>query len=240
MAIYVDGQKVAGFGGRQGPPGPQGPAGETGPQGPEGPVGPKGDMGPVGPAGPQGEPGDTGPQGPKGDPGEMGPQGPKGDTGEQGPAGPPGTGVPEGGTAGQVLTKTEDSTEWKDPSGGVESFNGRTGAVTPQTGDYTAEMVGARPNDWTPTASEVTVTPPTGMTSTDVQSAVSELFTSVSEGKALIASAITDKGVDTAADATFQAMRDNILTIKTGGGGGIRLLGIETAEPKFQYDVVEV
>ena len=30
-------------------------------------------------------------------------------------------------------------------SGGVESFNGRTGAVTPQTGDYTAAQVGAVP-----------------------------------------------------------------------------------------------
>lgn len=29
------------------------------------------------------------------------------------------------------------------PAGGVDSFNGRTGAVIPQTGDYTAEMVGA-------------------------------------------------------------------------------------------------
>lgn len=29
------------------------------------------------------------------------------------------------------------------PSGGVTSFSGRTGAVTPQVGDYTAEMVGA-------------------------------------------------------------------------------------------------
>ena len=27
--------------------------------------------------------------------------------------------------------------------GGVESFNGRTGAIVPQTGDYTAVMVGA-------------------------------------------------------------------------------------------------
>lgn len=38
---------------------------------------------------------------------------------------------------------------------GVASFNGRAGAVTPQTGDYTAAMVGARPNTWTPTAAEV-------------------------------------------------------------------------------------
>jgi Collagen triple helix repeat (20 copies) len=47
-----------------GPPGPQGPKGDTGPQGPKG---------------------DTGPQGPKGD---AGPQGPQGNTGPQGPAGP--------------------------------------------------------------------------------------------------------------------------------------------------------
>lgn len=38
---------------------------------------------------------------------------------------------------------------------GVASFNGRTGAVTPQNGDYTAAMVGARADTWTPTASEV-------------------------------------------------------------------------------------
>lgn len=31
-------------------------------------------------------------------------------------------------------------------AGGVESFNGRTGAVVPQSGDYTAAMVGALPN----------------------------------------------------------------------------------------------
>lgn len=38
---------------------------------------------------------------------------------------------------------------------GVASFNGRSGAVTPQSGDYTAGMVGARPDTWTPTAADV-------------------------------------------------------------------------------------
>ena len=38
---------------------------------------------------------------------------------------------------------------------GVTSFNGRTGTVTPQAGDYTAGMVGARPDTWTPTAADV-------------------------------------------------------------------------------------
>ena len=32
-------------------------------------------------------------------------------------------------------------------SGGMESFNGRTGSVIPQPGDYTAEMVGAATMD---------------------------------------------------------------------------------------------
>lgn len=63
--------------------------------------------------------------------------------------GSPGIGVPEGGNPGQVLTRTETGTEWQDPSGGggtsagVSSFNDREGAVMPQKGDYTADMVGA-------------------------------------------------------------------------------------------------
>lgn len=48
-------------------------------------------------------------------------------------AGPAGVGVPEGGTAGQVLAKTSNTdyaTGWVDPSGGaVDSVNGQTGEV---------------------------------------------------------------------------------------------------------------
>lgn len=70
--------------------------------------------------------------------------------------------LPEGGTDGQILTKTADGVAWEDaPEGGVTSFNGRTGAVTPQTGDYTADMVGARADTWTPTASDVGAVPTT-------------------------------------------------------------------------------
>lgn len=43
--------------------------------------------------------------------------------------------------------------------GGVISFNGRGGAVMPANGDYTAAMVGARPNTWTPSASDVGAIP---------------------------------------------------------------------------------
>ena len=74
--------------------------------------------------------------------------------------------LPAGGTDGQILTKTADGVAWEDaPEAGVTSFNGRTGAVTPQEGDYTADMVGARPSTWTPTASDVGAIPdPSGGT----------------------------------------------------------------------------
>lgn len=172
-----------------------------GTQGPRGPQGIQGETGPQGPQGPQGEPGATGPAGPKGDTGPQGPQGPKGEPGEQGPAGPKGDTGPQGPPGSDVV--------------GVSSFNGRDGAVIPQDGDYDA--------------SAISVIPPSGMTSTNVQSAVSELFTSVSEGKALIASAVTDKGVDTEADATFQQMADNIMSISSIPDG-VRTITL-TADP---------
>ena len=74
---------------------------------------------------------------------------------KDGQKGDPGEGIPLGGTAGQILVKkstTDYDTEWQTPQAGggggmagVASFNGRTGAVTPQQGDYTADMVGADP-----------------------------------------------------------------------------------------------
>ena len=68
--------------------------------------------------------------------------------------------LPAGGTDGQILTKTADGVAWEDaPEGGVTSFKGRTGAVTPQEGDYTADMVGARPDTWTPSAADVGAVP---------------------------------------------------------------------------------
>lgn len=91
-------------------------------------------------------------------------------------------------------------------SSGVTSFNGRKGAVIPQANDYTAR--------------QISCFSVSGMNSTNVQDAISELFTSVSEGKAMLASAITDKGVVTAADASFPVMRSNILAIPSGGNTG--------------------
>lgn len=49
---------------------------------------------------------------------------------------------------------------------------------------------------------------------------IKEVFQSVSDGKGAIASAITDKGVQTGADASFAVMAENIGQIQNGGGGG--------------------
>ena len=51
---------------------------------------------------------------------------------------------------------------------------------------------------------------------TGLDAEISSLKTSVSEGKALIAAAVTDKGVSTAADATFNTMATNIRNIPIG------------------------
>lgn len=67
------------------------------------------------------------------------------------------------------------------------------------------------------TASNVSYSNTTsGMTSRNVQNAIDELFQSVSEGKSLIAAAVTDKGVETAATDSFATMAGNIGQISGG------------------------
>lgn len=101
--------------GERGPQGEVGPQGPIGPQGEQGPQGIQGPQGEQGPQGIQGETGATGPQGPQGIQGIQGEQGPQGIQGEQGIQGPAGPGVPQGGTAGQILAKvdgTDYNTQW--------------------------------------------------------------------------------------------------------------------------------
>lgn len=68
------------------------------------------------------------------------------------------------GTQGQVVGFDEDGNAVPQaaPNTGVTSFKGRTGAVTPQSGDYTASDVGAVPTTRTinskPLSSNVTLT----------------------------------------------------------------------------------
>lgn len=53
----------------------------------------------------------------------------------------------------------------------------------------------------------------------EIQSQIDDLKTSVSNGKTILASAITDKGVSTLATDTFQTMANNIREIPQEGGG---------------------
>lgn len=117
-------------------------------------------------------------------------------------------------------------------SSGVTSFEGRTGTVTAQQGDYTAAMVGAVPTTRKVNGKALSADVEIGagdvsydnsetsaiITGDNVQSAIDQLFTSVSNGKSLIAGAITDKGVSTSASDSFQQMASNIGQIEMGGG----------------------
>lgn len=64
---------------------------------------------------------------------------------------------------------------------------------------------------------------------TSIDEEMTLVKTSVSEGKTLIASAITDKGVSTASDASFSTMADNISKIPSG------ISGIPIAGTDFTY-----
>ena len=137
--------------GNTGPQGPKGDTGETGPQGEQGPAGQDGasytikglytTLSALQTAHPTGSAGDAWFVGTTEDNvvyqwdvdqaawvnvGAL--KGPKGDTGPQGPqgeTGPAGAGVPDGGTVGQLLSKTESGTEWIDPpkSGAQPDWN---------------------------------------------------------------------------------------------------------------------
>ena len=121
--------------GPTGAQGPTGPIGETGATGPAGPMGPTGAQGPTGPIGETGATGPAGPMGPTGPAGgPTGPTGPTGPSGQAGAAGPTGPTGPSGaaGPTGPTGPAGEN---------GVASFNGRTGVVLPQSGDYNATQI---------------------------------------------------------------------------------------------------
>lgn len=62
----------------------------------------------------------------------------------------------------------------------------------------------------------------------DLQEDVQECFQSVSNGKSAVASAITDKGVQTASDATFATMASNIRNIPSGVNEDVSFGGVYT------------
>lgn len=142
---------------------------------------------------------------------QVGPPGPAGADGQDGQDGAPGTPGADGQdgfsptvtvtdiTGGHRVTITDatgphtfDVMDGQDGSGGgsagVSSFNGRSGAVTPASGDYTAAMVGARASDWMPSAADVGARADTWMptaadvgaaTMTEVNAAIAEAIGSI-------------------------------------------------------------
>ena len=70
----------------------------------------------------------------------------------------------------------------------------------------------------------------------DLKGAINEVFQSASNGKTLIAKAITGKGIATSNTDTFQTMATNINNIKVGGGG-ITPTGTKEITQNGTYDV---
>lgn len=97
------------------------------------------------------------------------------------------------------------------PGSGTASMSETLGSG-PYTIEFTEE---ADPQDVS--ASKITYdNTESGMAATNTQEAIDELFQSVSEGKSVIAAAVTDKGVETAATDSFTAMAQKIGQISTG------------------------
>jgi hypothetical protein len=75
----------------------------------------------------------------------------------------------------------------------------------------------------------------------EINTEVESLKTSVSEGKALIASAVTDKGVQTAGDATFATIAANIRSIEAGGGSsGMQFLTTTITDEQLEEWTTEL
>lgn len=72
----------------------------------------------------------------------------------------------------------------------------------------------------------------------DLQDDMKEVFQSVSNGKALVASAITDMGVETASDATFQTMDENIRQISGGSTFQIGVSEVKLAKMISSSEII--
>lgn len=77
---------------------------------------------------------------------------------------------------------------------------------------------------------------------TELSSKYDQLFQSVSNGKSLIASAITGKGVSTASDATFQQMAINIGNIASGNciAGTNSSIEVQYSSPSIGHTLATV
>ena len=206
----------------KGEKGDKGDKGERGLQGLQGDKGDKGDKGdaftyedftPEQLTSLKGEKGDTGEQGIQGLKGDKGDKGDKGETGAKGEQGIQGI----QGEKGDKGDKGDKGERGQDGLTTTISVNGTT--YTHSNGTITL------PNYPTvvSTANGITIADTAAnFTATNVEGALAELFQFVSNGKTLIASAITDMGIATSNTDTFQVMANNIRSII--GNTGERLL----------------
>ena len=104
------------------------------------------------------------------------------------------------------------------PGIGMPGANGKSAYQSAVENGYTGteqEFNAALSNIGNTAAEDVSFVPGATGLSNNLQDAVTELFTDVSNGKSLVAGAITDKGISTSANATFQQMATNIGQIET-------------------------
>ena len=137
-----------------------------------------------------------------------------------------------GGTGTREGEDTNNARYWSTVAqgaagGGVTSFNGRSGAVIPQTGDYTADMVGARPNTWTPSAEDVGARPDTWIPSAADVGAIPDTQKGQSGGVASLDSS------GKVPSSQLPAM-DYIPTSQKGAAGGVATLGTDGKVPAVQ------
>lgn len=105
----------------------------------------------------------------------------------------------------------------KKPNAKEVAFSGVESGMVAADVQAAIEEVHAEAINKSTTASNVSFDPSrTTMKSTTAQDAFVELFTNVSDGKRQVASAVTDKGVPTSEDATFNTIAEHVRSISTG------------------------
>ena len=176
--------------------------------------GDKGDQGLPGEQGPQGTQGEQGPQGIQGEIGPQGIQGPKGDKGDTGEQGPAGANGKDGLTTAISVNGN--------------TYNHSNGTIT--LPNYPTVVTSANGITIADTANN--------FTSTNVEGALAELFQSVSNGKTLIASAITDKGIATSNNDTFQTMANNISKIINSSSKPISINNCELLKEGWKFNLI--
>lgn len=126
--------------------------------------------------------------------------------------------LPTGFGGGILLNSTAGSTSAANYQYVVDFTNGKQYSRSYRSGTWTAWSETTSSGGNVTIDSELSDTSENPVKNKVITAKLNEVFQSVSEGKSKIAAAITDKGITTAADATFQVMADNIGKISVSSG----------------------